>query len=272
MAAKSQTWIFFLSMRWVDVNGIYRRCRYKFNYYLIDIRRKYYSNSRNPRVIHAKLKDQILISLRTCPNDKYLTKPDEYLTLDEDFDTESLVHLYLEDLMPVVNLGEETPLEEILDDPGEAFRATTPQTLQTSPTCQSEAEEINSISEVMAENAYNLGRMRNVSDIQKVWARLPFSAFRMHSLVSKNAVFSSTDESGEAFHTSFCPQFVNEGKLAWKSALNDVLGAKRAPSSDKSPQDFYEATIGEIMHNEGKGIDLFAYNLVDGRAKFYGKS
>lgn len=269
MAAKSQTWIFLLSMHWADVNGIYRRCRYKFSYYLIDIRRKYYSNSRNPRVIHTKLKDQILISLRTCPNDKYLTKPDEYLTLAKDFDTESLVDMYLEDLIALVNLGEATPLEEIIDDPGEVLRATTPQTLQTSPICQSEAEEINSISQVMAENAYNRGRMRNVSDIQKVWARLPFSK---HSLVSENVVISSTDESGEALHPSFCPPICKSRQLVWNSALNDVLGAKRATSSDKSTKDFYEATIGEIMHNEGKGVDLFAYNLVDGRAKFYGKS
>ncbi|WEJ92621.1 hypothetical protein PSN45_000074 [Yamadazyma tenuis] len=58
----------------------FKRARGKVEYLRADYTQKYYSNSRDPRVIHTKLNDS-LVSLRPCPEDKYLIKPGEFLTL-----------------------------------------------------------------------------------------------------------------------------------------------------------------------------------------------
>lgn len=55
--------------------------RYKISYYRIHARLNYYSNSKNPRVIHTKFKNQKLTTLRTNPHDPYFVKPGEFLTL-----------------------------------------------------------------------------------------------------------------------------------------------------------------------------------------------
>ncbi|GEQ68472.1 hypothetical protein JCM33374_g2140 [Metschnikowia sp. JCM 33374] len=71
----------------------YHNVRYKLDYHLIHARLKYYSNSKNPRVIHTKLNNQRLITLRTNPHDPYLVKPGEFLTLGTssgDYNTETL--------------------------------------------------------------------------------------------------------------------------------------------------------------------------------------
>lgn len=55
--------------------------RYKVEYYKTRYKQRYYSNDRNPRVIQTKLKNQLLLSLRTQPHDKYFLKPGEFLAL-----------------------------------------------------------------------------------------------------------------------------------------------------------------------------------------------
>lgn len=56
--------------------------RYQVRYAKISYRQKYYSTSRNPRVIQAKIGNEPLISLRTYPQDEYLARPDEFLVLE----------------------------------------------------------------------------------------------------------------------------------------------------------------------------------------------
>lgn len=55
--------------------------RYKMDYYMIHARLNYYSNSKNPRVIHTRFQNQKLTSLRTNPHDPYFIRPGEFLTL-----------------------------------------------------------------------------------------------------------------------------------------------------------------------------------------------
>ena len=63
------------------IETAYHDIRYKIDYHLIHARLKYYSNSKNPRVIHTKLNNQTLITLRTNPHDLYLVRPGEFLTM-----------------------------------------------------------------------------------------------------------------------------------------------------------------------------------------------
>lgn len=65
-----------------DLQAAIHRIRYRFDYMIMDYKQKYYTNSNNPRVIHTKLKDEILTSLRTFPHDKYKIKPGEFLSLE----------------------------------------------------------------------------------------------------------------------------------------------------------------------------------------------
>jgi hypothetical protein len=58
--------------------------RYRFDHFVINQTQRYYSDNYNPRIIQTKLQDQTLLSLRTCPHDKYLVKRDEYLTLQRE--------------------------------------------------------------------------------------------------------------------------------------------------------------------------------------------
>ncbi|CAK7895871.1 hypothetical protein CAAN1_05S05622 [[Candida] anglica] len=60
----------------------YREARYHFAYAKVSYRQKYYSSSKNPRVIQAKMGNTTLLSLRTCPRDQYLVKPGEFLALE----------------------------------------------------------------------------------------------------------------------------------------------------------------------------------------------
>lgn len=62
--------------------------RYRLDHFVINQTQRYYSDNHNPRIIQTKLQDQTLLSLRTCPHDQYLTKKDEYLTLEEPYKTE----------------------------------------------------------------------------------------------------------------------------------------------------------------------------------------
>lgn len=56
--------------------------KYRLDYYRADYTRKYYSNSKNPKVIHSKLNCKNLLSLRTCPRDKYMINPGEFLSTE----------------------------------------------------------------------------------------------------------------------------------------------------------------------------------------------
>lgn len=274
-------------MHWPDIHNVYRTCRYKLDYYLIEFRRKYYSNSRNPRVIQAKLKDQIILSLRTCPHDKYLVKQDEYLTLAEvghELDPElghhsvgSVVEMYLaETENPLLDLSDHSPGEE--DDPqtaAELFTPITPATQITSPTPGSEnrtesgLEEPNSGSEELKKHEEKT--KPSLPDIQKVWAKLPFTSSRQ-TLKCKNAELTATNESVEAQDTSKWGK-PTEGKMVWKTVLNDVSlsAARLSTGSDGGSKEDYESLTGDFIDSRRK-VDLFVDNLAEGRAKFYGKS
>lgn len=65
------------------IEQAYKKIRFEIDYLIIDARRWFYSNSRNPRVIQTKLKNQVLVSLRTCPKDQYFVRYGEYLTLED---------------------------------------------------------------------------------------------------------------------------------------------------------------------------------------------
>lgn len=58
-----------------------RKLRFKYHYIKANYLQRYYSNSKNPRIVQAKVTDRLL-SLRTCPNDKYMLKPGEFLALE----------------------------------------------------------------------------------------------------------------------------------------------------------------------------------------------
>lgn len=258
-------------MHWEDVYHVIHTCRYKIDYHLIELRRKYYSNSRNPRVIHTKLQDRMLFSLRTCPHDKYLPKADEFLTLEKATDTESLMDIYLEEEEPLVNLDETSSFDD--HRPMDVFSPTTPQTPQTSPIYPHENRPQTAQRSQTSQLPKSEKLRNSLPDIQKVWARLPFTASRMQNLMSKNVVASSTNESVEAFHTSYkCPQCVNENKMVWKTVLNDVSlsAARLSTGSDGVSRDDYENLSGDFIDSKRKE-DLFVENLAEGRAKFHGK-
>lgn len=78
------------------LEAAYHNVRYKVDYHMIHARLKYYSNSKNPRVIHTKLNNQRLITLRTNPHDPYFVKPGEFLTLGsstDEYSAETLDHV-----------------------------------------------------------------------------------------------------------------------------------------------------------------------------------
>lgn len=65
-----------------SIHRIYRDVQYNLDYYNVKYRQKLYSNDRNPRLIQTRLQNKTLLSLRTCPHDKYLIKPGEFLTIE----------------------------------------------------------------------------------------------------------------------------------------------------------------------------------------------
>lgn len=64
-----------------NVEYYLHKARYKFNYIKADYLQRYYSNSKNPRIIQSKITDRLL-SLRTCPKDKFFVKPGEFLSVE----------------------------------------------------------------------------------------------------------------------------------------------------------------------------------------------
>lgn len=206
-------------MHWDDVHGIFHKCRYKIDYYGIEFRRKYYSNSRSPRVIHTKLKDQVLVSLRTCPQDKYFPRANEYLTLAGCSDTESVAERYLMEPTPLDNFEETITFDEGDLELGELFMAVTPQTPQTSPMSQDmDKERLNELRSAFVEKL----DMRALYDIQRMLARFPFTGTLMQSRIGQNGIVSPT-KSVDQFHTCYkCPRFFDDGKMVWKTEVNDV--------------------------------------------------
>lgn len=55
--------------------------RYQIDCLLVEYRLRYYSTSKNPRVIQQRLCNQQLLSLRTWPHDKYFLKTGEFLAM-----------------------------------------------------------------------------------------------------------------------------------------------------------------------------------------------
>ncbi|ODV80552.1 uncharacterized protein CANTADRAFT_153147 [Suhomyces tanzawaensis NRRL Y-17324] len=55
--------------------------KHRWDILLVEWRRRRYSNSHDPRLIHTKLKGKTLLSLRAFPHDEYHLKPGEFLTL-----------------------------------------------------------------------------------------------------------------------------------------------------------------------------------------------
>lgn len=69
------------NLQQTTLDEVIHSVRYNFEYYRIHATLNYYSNSRNPRVIQARFKNQKLTTLRTNPHDPYYTRPGEFLTL-----------------------------------------------------------------------------------------------------------------------------------------------------------------------------------------------
>lgn len=69
------------NLQQTTLDEVLHSVRYNFDYYCIHARLNYYSNSRNPRVIQARFKNQKLTTLRTNPHDPYYARPGEFLTL-----------------------------------------------------------------------------------------------------------------------------------------------------------------------------------------------
>lgn len=95
--------------------------RYKLEYALASYKQRYYSNDTNPRVIQTKLKNLTLISLRTCPNDKYIIKQGEFLALEkkvnsESHDTSNLIDLESPMNLKIKNMSARNSLFKGFDD------------------------------------------------------------------------------------------------------------------------------------------------------------
>lgn len=277
---------------WADVYHVYRRARYKVDYHLIELRRKYYSNSRNPRVIHSKLKTGILTTLRTCPNDKYLAKPGEYLSIEgEESDPQSdpqsepiddLVDLYLEEPEePLVDLEDIASATDDENRPSaEIMSADTPAT-QVSPISNDEfalgsKSDLNLHLDKMAATPVKTGSPAksrpSMSDLQRVWSRLPFTQYKLQSIMKRNASATATTESVEAYQITKCAQ--SEDRRVWKTVLNDVSlsAARLSTGSDVGSKDEFENLSGDFTDYKRKPVDVFADTLVRGRAKFHGKA
>lgn len=273
---------------WADVYHVYRRARYKVDYHLIELRRKYYSNSRNPRVIHSKLKRGILTTLRTCPNDKYLAKPGEYLSIEgaepepqsEPFD--DLVDLYLEEPEePLVDLEDTRSATDHENGPSaEIMSAETPAT-QFTPLSNDEfvlgsKSDLNLHFDKMAATPAKTESPAkykpSMSDLQKVWSRLPFTQYKLQSIMKRNAAATATTESVEAYQITKCAQ--SEDRRVWKTVLNDVSlsAARLSTGSDVGSKDEFENLSGDFTDYKRKPVDVFADTLVRGRAKFHGRA
>lgn len=255
------------------------------DYCLIELRRKYYSNSRNPRVIHTKLKDQRLTTLRTCPHDKYFVKPGEYLTIEEETEAyeelDSLVDFYLssnQDLL--VDLEDKKSVDEDEEDhkvPAELFSATSPATQLS--TGSLDGDNLKASASTSKDQSGDLEaktaplKLRgNRQDMQRVWAKLHLGA--IPNLMGKSASSSGTSEAVEGNKSSYnCPQCFHEGKVVWKTVFNDVSlsAARLSTGSDGTSKEDYENLSSDFIDSKRKGSDLFADTYVAGRAKFYGK-
>lgn len=72
------------------MNQMYHDLKFHVNHFIVGYRQKYYSMDNNPRVIHTKLENQQLLSLRTFPNDKQLiSKSQHFLHLNKQLDQEN---------------------------------------------------------------------------------------------------------------------------------------------------------------------------------------
>ena len=72
----------------------YRQVRFNVRFAIADYKQRYYSNSKNSRVIHTKLQNQPLITLRTEPHDKYLHSPGEFLKVPEETENKEQVDFF----------------------------------------------------------------------------------------------------------------------------------------------------------------------------------
>lgn len=69
------------NLQQTTLDEVIHSVRYNFDYYRIHARLNFYSNSKNPRVIQTRFKNQKLTTLRTNPHDPYYARPGEFLTL-----------------------------------------------------------------------------------------------------------------------------------------------------------------------------------------------
>lgn len=76
-----------------------KQLRYKLDYWMIDMRRRYYGNLKNPRVINTKFKNEVLVSLRTHVKFPRSPKRDKFLRLRRSAlaDVESVINMYYDD-------------------------------------------------------------------------------------------------------------------------------------------------------------------------------
>lgn len=89
----------FVTMYIPTVDHTVKQLRYKFNYAMIDMRRRYYGHLKNPRVINTKFKDEVLVSLRTHTKFPHHHGPAKFLLLhlSPAIDLESVMNLYYDD-------------------------------------------------------------------------------------------------------------------------------------------------------------------------------
>lgn len=88
----------------------YRKLRYKVKYFIVDTKLKWYSTSRNPRLVQSKFQGQTLITLRVHPRDKYLVKPGEFLSVERkrvnSFSLNSFVDMYCQEIVDNMSFPE----------------------------------------------------------------------------------------------------------------------------------------------------------------------
>lgn len=279
--------------------------RYKIDYYLIDARQRYYSNSRNPRVIQTKLQNQTLMSLRTCPHDKYLLNPGEFLTLgrkeDEDNDLNSFVDLYNgksegegtevnETQIYETPIGKETQMENEAQIEDEAQNENTKLVDLDQCSCDCHGSHIQTSPQTLVSRASRLKRrFKRKSPEPKpfmaeptIVEQLATADFQPEPLEHKTAAeislkilgrFPFTGTKAPQAQSCRCAKCVDEKKV-WRTVLNDVsLSAARLSTGSDGPtsREDYENLSCDFIESKKKNSDVFAENLQAGKARFHGK-
>lgn len=248
---------------------VYRDVQYNLDYYHVKYRQRLYNNDRNPRLIQSRLQNRTLLSLRTCPHDKYVIPPGQFLSLGlnesdtdlfEDFDEVLVMKDEPTEASSVVDLvrleSDPEPSPNLL----ESGCSCSCHSSATSKIRQKVRQKLNRLLPERKEEETELVEMVKEPEISNFPQEIPYLLPSPPRITTSTTIQPAISRFNECLNSSKCQctKCCKNQENVWKKVLNDVSlsAARLSTGSLPASRDEFDNLTSDFVDTKSK--DVFA--------------